>query len=143
MGKSGFTFEGSGRLDRIDIYHARSGKDIVTLVLQVEGTYPQLVPVKCFGRLGDEARDLTVGDVVEVSGHLGGRDSNGRVWGDIVGERLEVVVSAAETRGEAPSGRGWGQGQQQTMPGTGGAKHRDVKASDEPPPLGDDDLIPF
>jgi hypothetical protein len=95
MGKSGFTFEGSGRLHRVDTFTARSGKDIITLVLQVEGTYPQLVPIKFFGRLAEEVRDLTIGDVIEVTGHLGGRDWNGKVFGDNIGEAYEVIAESS------------------------------------------------
>jgi single-stranded DNA-binding protein len=132
MGKSGFQFDGRGRLDRIDTFTTKAGKDIITLVLQVEGTYPQLVPIKFFGRLADEAGALTKGDVVEVTGHLGGRDWNGKVYGDIIGETLEVVEEASAGRGE----------QRETPGARGGAdKHRDVMA-DDPPPPGDDD-IPF
>ena len=131
MGKSGFSFDGRGRLDRIDTFTTKAGKDIITLVLQVEGTYPQLVPIKFFGRLADEAGALTKGDVVEVTGHLGGRDWNGKVYGDIIGETLEVVAEASAGRGE-----------QREMPSSGGANQRRDARADDPPPPGDDD-IPF
>jgi len=138
MEKSGFTFEGSGRLARIDTYTTKAGKDIVTMVLQVEGSYPQLVPIKCFGRLADEARDLTVGDIVEVAGRLGGRDWNGKVYADIVGERIDVVAAASE-------------GAQQEIPrtsaSTGQQREEHFQNQDQParwgsPPPSDDD-IPF
>jgi single-stranded DNA-binding protein len=144
MGKSGFEFSGSGRLGRIDTFTTKAGKDIVTLVLQVEGTYPQLVPIKTFGRLADEAAALTVGDVVEVTGHLGGRDWNGKVYPDIIGETLEVVASTGEGEDKPAARRGWGDGQQQQVPGTSGAgKHSEAKASDPLPAGYVDDDIPF
>ena len=124
MGKSGFEFSGSGRIDRIDTFTTKSGKDIITLVLQVEGTYPKLVPIKFFGRTAEAASALTVGDVVEVTGHLGGREWNGKVYGDIEGETFEVVAEASGNRA-----------------GGGTAQHRDVRADDPPPPSDDD--IPF
>jgi single-stranded DNA-binding protein len=127
MGKSGFEFSGSGRLDRIDTFTTKAGKDIVTLVLQVEGAYPQLVPIKFFGRLADAAAALTKGDVVEVTGHLGGRDWNGKVYGDIVGETLDVVVASGQHRGG---------GEQQEMPSA------DPRRESLPPPPSDDS-IPF
>jgi hypothetical protein len=136
MGKiSGFAFEGSGRLARKDTYTTKSGKEILTLVVQVEGTYPQLVPIKFFGRMADQANALTIGDVIEVTGHMGGRDWNGKVYGDNVGETIEVVHSASA-------------GEQQEMPGTGGAgKHSERRASDPPPAHGwggtPDDDLPF
>ena len=127
MPKSGFEFSGSGRLDRIDTFTTKNDKQIVTLVLQVEGAYPKLVPVKFFGRTAEAASALTKGDVVEVTGHLGGREWSGKVYGDIEGETFEVIAAAG--------------GEQQEMPGTGAGKHRDARA-DDPPPPGDDD-VPF
>lgn len=130
MGKSGFTFEGSGRLDRIDTFVTKSNKEIVTLVLQVEGTYPQLVPIKFFGRLADEAKEASQGDVIEVTGHLGGRDWNGRVFGDIVGERLEVVSSGGA--------RGAGQHREEHY-----APPPSRRNPPDPDPSNGDDDIPF
>jgi hypothetical protein len=89
MGKSGFSFEGSGRIDRVEIITTKKGGEIITLVVQVEGQYPQLVPIKFFGRVAELAREFGAGDIVEVTGRLGGRDWNGKVYGDIVGETLE------------------------------------------------------
>jgi single-stranded DNA-binding protein len=123
MGKSGFEFSGSGRLDRIDTFTTKNGKDIITLVLQVEGAYPQLVPIKAFGRLAEMAASLTVGDVIEVTGHLGGRDYNGRVYGDIVAESIDVVSSGAKQSSGKP------------------AQHRDERAPDPHPEDSDD--VPF
>ena len=116
MSKSGFEFSGSGRIDRIDTFTTKAGKEIVTLVLQVEGTYPQLVPIKCFGRLAGEASEFSNGDLVEVTGRLGGRDWNGKVYPDIVAETVEVV--GASPKDSAP------------------------KQQELPSPPGDDD-IPF
>lgn len=114
MPKSGFAFDGRGRLDRIDTYTTKAGKDIITLVLQVEGTFPQLVPIKFFGRMAEEARSCKVGDVLEVTGRLGGRDWNGKVYADIVGESIEVVAESprqqdlpASGNSQGTSGSGW------------------------------------
>jgi len=126
--KSGFAFDGRGRVDRKEVYTTKNGKDIVTLVLQVEGSYPQLVPVKFFGRVADQARGLAVGSVVEVTGRLGGREWHGKVYADIVGERIEVVA-------EAPS-------KQQEMPGTGGGQASDSGWRGQSPRPEDDD-VPF
>jgi hypothetical protein len=106
--KTGFAFDGRGRLDRIDTYTTKAGKDIITLVLQVEGSYPQLVPIKFFGRMADEAKARTVGDVLDVTGRLGGRDWNGKVYGDIVGESIEVVAEAQKQQDLPASGVGQG-----------------------------------
>jgi hypothetical protein len=121
--KTGFTFDGRGRLDRIDTYTTKAGKDIITLVLQVEGSYPQLVPIKFFGRMADEAKSRKVGDVLEVTGHLGGRDWNGKVYGDIVGESIEVVAEAQK---------------QQDLPASGGSQ-----GSTPQDFHGNEDSVPF
>ena len=131
MGKSGFAFDGSGRLDRIETFTTKAGKDIVTLILQVEGSYPQLVPIKFFGRMADLAKEIAIGDVVEVTGHLGGREWNGKVYGDIVGETIEVVAGRAANRSaQAEGGGGFSQ-----VPG------RDADAGSQVLP--EDDDIPF
>jgi single-stranded DNA-binding protein len=99
----GFSFEGQGTLDRVDTFTAKSGKNILTLVLRVGGQYPQLIPVKVFGRTADEAGEWHVGNVLRVSGRLGGREWNGKVYGDIVATHVHV----------AGQGSAAGAGQQQ------------------------------
>jgi single-stranded DNA-binding protein len=47
--------------------------------------------VKVFGRTADEAGTWKVGNVLRVSGRLGGRDWQGKVFGDIVATRVDVV----------------------------------------------------
>jgi hypothetical protein len=101
MGKSGFRFEGSGRVHKTDVFRTKRNQEIVTVVVQVEGNYPQLVPIKFFGRTGAEAKKLQAGDAVEISGTLGGRDWNGKVYGDINGESFTVNESGA--RAAAPA----------------------------------------
>jgi single-stranded DNA-binding protein len=96
----GFSFEGQGTLDRIDTFTAKSGKDIVTLVLRVGGQYPQLVPVKIFGRAAEGIGDLRVGNVLRVSGRLGGRDWNGKVYGDSVATQVDVVGQGSAGSGQ-------------------------------------------
>jgi len=112
-----FTFQGRGTLKRVDTFVSKAGKSILTLVFETQGQYPQLVPIKVFGRLAEQAASWKPGSVLAVSGRLGGRDWNGKVYGD-------NVASSIETVGEADAGSGGG------APG-----------SDAPPP-GDDDL-PF
>jgi len=102
----GFSFEGQGTLDRIDTFEAKSGKEIKTLVLRVGGQYPQLVPVKVFGRTADEVGDVRVGNVLRVSGRLGGRDWNGKVYGDIVATRVDVIGQGSAKADNQPQGQG-------------------------------------
>lgn len=89
--KAEITFEGAGIVDRVDSFTSKAGKEIITLVLKTEGQYPQLCPIKCFGRMVDTAKELKPGMLVAVSGRVGGRDWNGKVYGDNVAETIEVV----------------------------------------------------
>jgi single-stranded DNA-binding protein len=111
-----FTFQGRGTLKRVDTFVSKAGKSILTLVFETQGQYPQLVPIKVFGRLAEQAANWKPGSVLAVSGRLGGRDWNGKVYGDNVANSIEVV-SAAGDEGQGPPD------------------------SDAPPP-GDDD-VPF
>jgi len=88
---TGFTFTGRGRFVRADKFVTKAGKDIITIILEVDGKYPQVVPVKVFGRLAETASSFKAGEIVEVTGRLGGRDWNGKVYGDIVAETVEAM----------------------------------------------------
>jgi single-stranded DNA-binding protein len=128
-------FDLTGTLNRIDRFETKTGKTILTLVLDVDKDtkYPQLVPCKIFGRTADMASDWHPGDVLEITGRLGGRDWNGRVFGDIVAESVEVVPEGLGQHREehARSGKKPGWGEQQ-----------DVGAVPNSP-APDEDSIPF
>ncbi len=109
-----FTFQGRGTLKRIDTFVSKAGKSILTLIFETQGQYPQLVPIKVFGRLAEQAASWKPGMVLAVSGRLGGRDWNGKVYGDNVANNIEVV----------------------------GAGDSDGPPAHDGPPLGDDD-VPF
>ena len=94
-----FTFQGQGTLLRVDTFVSRAGKPILTLIFETKGQYPQLIPIKVFGRLADQAAAWKPGSVLSVSGRLGGRDWQGKVYGDIVANTVEVVGPAAEDPG--------------------------------------------
>jgi single-stranded DNA-binding protein len=111
-----FTFQGRGTLKRVDTFVSKAGKSIITLIFETQGQYPQLVPIKVFGRLAEQADNWKPGSVLAVSGRLGGRDWNGKVYGDNVANSVEVVSGAGD-KGDAPP-------------------------DDDAPPLGDDD-VPF
>lgn len=119
----GFEFSGQGKLQRIDTFVSKAGKNILTLIIEVSGQYPQLVPVKVFGRLADRADEWQDGDTLTFTGRLGGREWNGKVFGEIVANTVDVVSSGAKQSG----------GRQ--------AQHREERAS-EPHPEDDQD-IPF
>lgn len=125
MAREGFTFQGTGKLARIDTFTSKAGKQIITLIFEEGGQYPQLIPIKVFGRLAEFATEWKVGDVLEVEGRLGGRDWNGKVYGDTIAQSVEVVSSGSGQHREERAGdgrqTGWGDGS---------------------PPPGDDD-VPF
>ena len=112
-----FTFRGQGTLKRIDTFVSKAGKPILTLIFETAGQYPQLIPVKVFGRLADEAPSWKPGSVLAVTGRLGGRDWNGKVYGDSVAISIEVL-------------------------GAGGNDEDVPMPLDDIPPPGDDD-VPF
>ena len=96
-----FTFQGQGTLKRIDTFVSKAGKSILTLVFETQGQYPQLIPIKVFGRLAEQASAWEPGSVLAVSGRLGGRDWNGKVYGDNVATNIEVIEGGDE-KGDAP-----------------------------------------
>ena len=112
-----FTFHGQGTLKRIDTFVSKAGKSILTLIFEIQGQYPQLIPIKVFGRLAEQAAAWKPGLVLVVTGRLGGRDWNGKVYGDNVATSIEIVDSAGEKGEGLPSGN-------------------------DAPPIGDDD-VPF
>ena len=86
-----FEFEGTGTIEKIDIFTTAKGKKIKTLICKVDGEYPQYVPVKLWGRAAEET--FQVGDEVEIKGYLGGREYNGKYYGDITGRQVTVISS--------------------------------------------------
>jgi single-stranded DNA-binding protein len=133
----GFEFSGSGRLLRVDKFVSKAGKNIYTMALEVSGQYPQLVPIKVFGRLADQIDTWSEGDTLQVSGRLGGRDWNGKVFGDIVAQTVEVVSSQKQSNGNRTQGTntGWGS-EGSAKAASGGGWHGQS-------PNQDDDDVPF
>jgi hypothetical protein len=108
-GNTGLTFTGTGRVIRTDTFTAKSGKDIVTLIVECDGgKFTEIVPIKVWGGLAEKAKRLKPGTVVAVSGRLGGRDWNGKVYGDIVAESVEEAEEPTGDVGHPPSSGGDG-----------------------------------
>lgn len=99
-----FTFQGQGTLKRIDTFVSKAGKSILTLIFEIQGQYPQLIPIKVFGRLAEQASAWKPGSVLSVTGRLGGRDWNGKVYGDNVATSIEIVSAAGDKDDGIPSG---------------------------------------
>lgn len=108
-------FKITARVERVDVFTTKNGKKIPTVILATDGQYPQVIPVKFFGHVAATTDSLTVGDVIKVSGRLGGREYSGRVYAENIGESFEVVTRAEKQR-SLPSG------------------------ADDVPPLTDDDI---
>jgi single-stranded DNA-binding protein len=118
-----FTFHGQGTLLRVDTFVSRAGKNILTLIFEIKGQYPQLIPIKVFGRLAEQAAAWKPGALLSVTGRLGGRDWQGKVYGDIIANTVEVVGARAEES-------------------EGGFTNSSFDPREAPPPPGDDD-VPF
>jgi single-stranded DNA-binding protein len=116
-----FTFQGQGTLLRVDTFVSKAGKPILTLIFETKGQYPQLIPIKVFGRLAEQASAWKPGMVLSVNGRLGGRDWQGKVYGDIVANTVEVVDSGEDR---------------------GGFVNSSADPRDAPPPPSDED-VPF
>ena len=99
-----FTFQGQGTLKRVDTFVSKAGKSILTLIFEIQGQYPQLIPIKVFGRLAEQASSWKPGSVLSVTGRLGGRDWNGKVYGDNVATSIEIVSAAGDKDEGIPSG---------------------------------------
>jgi single-stranded DNA-binding protein len=99
-----FTFQGQGTLKRIDTFVSKAGKSILTLIFEIQGQYPQLIPIKVFGRLAEQASAWKPGSVLSVTGRLGGRDWNGKVYGDNVATSIEIVSDSGDKDEGIPSG---------------------------------------
>lgn len=97
--KHEFKFQGSGVLARIDTIETKN-KPITVLILDTdpdrESRYPQLVPIKVFGELAQEAQDWAPGTVLKIWGKVGGREWGGKVYGDITADKVEVVIKGVQ-----------------------------------------------
>ena len=99
-----FTFQGQGTLKRIDTFVSKAGKSILTLIFEIQGQYPQLIPIKVFGRLAEQASAWKPGAILSVTGRLGGRDWNGKVYGDNVATSIEIISADDDKDPGTPPG---------------------------------------
>lgn len=96
-------FEIEGKFLRIDTRAGKGGKVFETLVIEVDGNYPQFVPFRLWGRTAGEAKNWRPGDALLVKGTLGGRQWEGRVFADNSANSVEVVARASEPAGATPA----------------------------------------
>jgi hypothetical protein len=64
-------FSGVGRLLRIGSKMTTNGKETCTAIIEIDGDWPQMVPMKLWGRLIDVA--WAIASVVSSVGHWPGR----------------------------------------------------------------------
>src|SRR3954465_921945 len=112
-----FTFQGRGTLKRSAPCVSKGGKPILTLIFETGGQYPQVIPIKVFGRLAEEAAGWTPGSVLGGTGRRGGRGRKGKGSGENGPTHGDVVSTSDQTGGGPPP-------------------------DDDVPPPGDDD-VPF
>jgi single-stranded DNA-binding protein len=109
-----------GKLARIDTFTTKAGKQILTLIFYQDGQWPQWIPVKVFGRMAEMASEWNVGDILEITGDLGGREWNGKVFGDITARTVEVVSHGGGQHCEeraSNEAHGWGESVANDAPG--------------------------
>ncbi len=90
-----------GRYDHFEIYTTATGKDIVTIFVEVTGYGDKktLIPVKGFGEVVTAAKGLTPGKGIFVAGRLDSRESNGRYWPEVIADK---VVHGVQTTSKKP-----------------------------------------
>jgi hypothetical protein len=96
-------FEIEGKFLRIDVRESK-GREYKTLVLDVEGgNYPQVVPIRLWGQTNEESTAWKPGDILSITGRLGGRSWNDKVFGDITADTVDVIAAG---KGETKTGEG-------------------------------------
>lgn len=102
MSDEGFKFEGTGTFERVETTATKAGKDMHAMIVSfTDGKYPQIASFKLWGRTIEEAKQIAPGSTIKVSGYIGGRDWNGRIYNDVKAARIEVI-KAAERQAELP-----------------------------------------
>lgn len=79
---SDFTFRGRGKFLRLETSTTKAGKPMYTAIIEVDGKYPQQIPMKVFGALTGVAANIAAGSDVQVEGRVGGRGMERQsLWG--------------------------------------------------------------
>ena len=89
-----FKFSGQGTLVSVESFDTKKGGKIYTLVLETDDKYAQFVPVKLLGRIAERIAEFGNGDLLAITGTLGGRQWNGKYYGDIVADTVEILTKA-------------------------------------------------
>lgn len=97
------TFTIVGKLLRVIPYTSPAGKSYPQAVIDVpDDKYPQVTAVKFFGRSADKLGEFPPGTVLKITGSLGGREWQGKVFPELKGFQIEAVgeIPAAQPTGE-------------------------------------------
>ena len=94
-------FRITGQLEKTETFVTKAGKNIITIVLAIDGKWPQYVPIKLFGGLADKYGHLAPGIEITVQGKLGGREWNGKFYAENTANDVEVHHDASATVAKA------------------------------------------
>jgi hypothetical protein len=95
-------FEVVGEIASFEVFVTKGGKEIVTMVLEVPGKWPQYVPVKLFGGLASKWQGEGKGHIVKVAGKLGGREWKGKYFGENVAMNVTMVKPKSTLKDQEP-----------------------------------------
>lgn len=97
-------FEIEGKLLRIIPYTSPAGKSYPQAVIDVpDDKFPQVTAVKLFGRCAEKLAEFPPGTVLRITGKLGGREWQGKVFPELKGFTIEAVGAIPEAQGKLPS----------------------------------------
>lgn len=82
------------RVLRVESSASKANKVFRTLITEADGKWKQVIPFKVFGHVAEVVGELDPGSMVKISGRLGGREWNGRVFGEMVAESIELLEQA-------------------------------------------------
>lgn len=94
-------FKITGELVRVEQFTAKSGKSYPTAIIAIpDDKFPQSAAIKLFGKAS--ALSAPPGSIVRITGVLGGREWNGKVYTEAKGLSVELVKEA-ERQAELPT----------------------------------------
>jgi hypothetical protein len=96
------SFKFDGTVFAREVFQMRKGGKIITLIFHdVKTSY---VPIKFLWDLADTVADVKKGDNVQIVGHLGGREYDGKYYSEIIADSIEVAGKTENKKPEtAPS----------------------------------------
>ena len=79
-----------GRYDHFEIFTTGSGKDIVTIFVEVTGYGDKktLIPIKGFGEVVTAAKALIPGRGILITGRVDSHESNGRWFPEVIADKV-------------------------------------------------------